>query len=496
MKQSPKEERLAWRSKLKDTNSTQGKEISITKDDSTRKLGYIALLTLIIALSFTAFSPQIESTLPLGKISKADTAWMLSATSLVLLMTPGLGFFYGGMVSARNTISTIFQSFIAMGVITLVWIVIGFSLAFGRSIGGIIGDPLQFFAFSGVGGAPHPTLGSSIPFALFALFQLKFAIITPALISGGFAERIRFTSFLLFIALWSASIYAPLAHWTWNPEGLFFKWGILDFAGGTVVHISAGMAALAGAVFLGRRYSAGDGVKEAEPANVPFVLLGTGLLWFGWFGFNAGSSLAANDIASLAFLNTNTASSIAMLVWLCLDGSRGKKVSALGACIGAVVGLVAITPGAGFVSVKASIFIGAFAAVISNFAVSFKEYLNEKWHLDDTLDVFACHGLGGIVGMILTAVFALKGGVITGDTSLLWSHLLGLAITLPLTFFGSLGLYKLTDLIIPLRVDVNDEALGLDITQHGESTFVVMEQYQRKLEVVKVTNKKAGNVKL
>jgi len=408
--------------------------------------------------------PRIEPSTVGGALNPGDTAWMLTATCLVLFMTPGLSFFYGGMVSRKNIISTMLQSFIAMGLISLLWVVVGFSLAFGDSIFGIIGDPRTFFMFNRTGGATHPTLSPTVPLILFALFQMKFAIITPALVTGSFAERVRFSSYIIFICLFSLFVYAPLAHWTWHPDGFLRQWGVLDFAGGTVVHMSAGFAALAGAIALGRRKSH---VKSevTVPANIPFVLLGTGLLWFGWFGFNAGSALAANDIAASAFLNTNTASAAAMISWLLFDGAKGRKPSALGACIGAVVGLVAITPAAGYVTVGASVFIGTAAAMVSNMTVHWKS----KSTLDDTLDVFPCHGVGGIVGMILTGVFADKVGLINGETITFLHHMGALFIVGAYTYGMSLILYKVTDLIVPLRVTSEQEEMGLDYSQHGES---------------------------
>ena len=433
-----------------------------------QKYGLIAFL-LLVAMSFAAaFYPSVHP--KPAEDFHFDTgtlAWMLSASGLVLLMTPGLSFFYGGMVKPKNIISTMLQSFVALGVISIIWYTVGFSLAFGDDIGGIIGNPFTFLFFDNVGTAPHPTMGSAIPFVLFAAFQLKFAIITPALITGSFAERVRFWGYLVFICLFSIFIYAPLAHWTWHPEGFLYKMGVLDFAGGTVVHISAGYAALAGAVVLGRRKSHVK-KEEEKPVNIPYVLLGTGLLWFGWFGFNAGSSLEANTLAVEAFFNTNLASSSAMMAWILLDVAKGRKITALGACIGAVVGLVAITPAAGFVSYGPSILIGVIASIVSNYAVHFK---NTKATLDDTLDVFPCHGLGGIVGMILTAVFALKGGLITGETTLFVNHLIALVIVSVFTFCGSWVLYKITNMITPLRVNEYDEERGLDISQHNESIF-------------------------
>ncbi|HMO17915.1 MAG TPA: ammonium transporter [Oligoflexia bacterium] len=425
--------------------------------------GIFGLFALI-----AAFIPESskETSVQELSIDSGDTAWMLAATALVLLMTPGLSFFYGGMVQRKNIISTMLQSYICMGIVSMLWVAFVFSLCFGESFGGFIGNPLTFFMFRGVGGSPHPDFGSTIPFVLFALFQLKFAIITPALISGSFAERVRFSSYMLFTALFSVFIYAPIAHWTWHPEGFLRVWGVLDFAGGTVVHMSAGIAALAGAMVLGRRKSHIEG-RSTVPANIPFVLLGTGMLWFGWFGFNAGSALGANSDAALAFLTTNTASAAAMLAWIMFDAMSGRKPSALGACIGAVVGLVAITPAAGFVSVGASIFIGFFAAGVSNYAV----HLRSKLTLDDTLDVFPCHGIGGITGMLLTAVFAKEVGVIAGAYQTFLYHLLAVLVVGGFSFSMSLLIYKIVSLVLPLRVSEEHENIGLDLAQHGESMF-------------------------
>ena len=425
------------------------------------RLKYLGHLGLILVAGLLAtFLPHVEQLKVGGALNPGDTAWMLTASGLVLLMTPGLSFFYGGMVRKKNVISTMLQSLVALGVITVAWIAVGFSLCFGESIGGVIGNPLTFFMYQGVGMQTHPDFSPTIPFALFSLFQLKFAIITPALVSGAFAERVKFSSYMVFMVLFSLFIYAPLAHMTWHPEGILRNWGVLDFAGGTVVHISAGMAALAGSIYLGPR-------KELshDAANIPFVILGTGLLWFGWFGFNAGSSLAANETAVLAFLNTNTASAVAMLTWMFFDRLRGRPSSALGACIGAVVGLVAITPAAGFVSVGAAILIGFIGALVSNLALSLKA----KSGVDDTLDVFPCHGLGGIVGMILTAVFAKDVGLLSGETKTFWYHLLALAIVMVFAFCGSYVLYVVSNAIKPLRVNEEEERQGLDLSQHGES---------------------------
>jgi ammonium transporter, Amt family len=421
------------------------------------------LLLLALSLGGGLMVPA-EPSVKGGPIDSGDVAWMLTATGLVLLMTPGLSFFYGGMVRANNVISTMLQSFVAMGVISVLWVVIGFSLAFGDSIGGVIGNPMTYFMFNGVNGSTHPALSPTIPLVLFALFQLKFAIITPALITGSFAERVRFSSYLLFMCLFSLLIYCPLAHMTWHPDGILRQLGVLDFAGGTVVHVAAGCAALAGAIVLGRRRVHVEGVQH-EPANIPFVMLGTGMLWFGWFGFNAGSALAASSQAAMAFATTNTASASAALAWMFFDAMRGRKPSALGACIGAVVGLVAITPAAGYVTVGASLCIGTFAAIASNCVVHWKS----RSTLDDTLDVFPCHGVGGAVGMIFTGVFAREAGLIAGRTDVFMLQIGGLIFATVFTFCGSWILYKLTDAVIPLRVSVEHETVGLDISQHGEA---------------------------
>lgn len=425
---------------------------------------FALLLILSIVAVFIPEIPAIDSGKP---IDSGNTAWVLCGSALVLLMTPGLAFFYGGMVSAKNVVSTMLQSFICMGVVTLLWILAGFSLAFGDDVGGLglIGNPGTFFMMQGVGATPHPAMAPTIPFMLFAMFQLMFAIITPALITGSFAERIRFSGYLLFICLFSILIYCPLAHMAWHPEGLLFKMGVLDFAGGTVVHISAGLAALVGAIVLKQRKNHGQ--LSHNPANVAYVILGTGLLWFGWFGFNAGSAVAADGLAVFAFANTNTAAAAAALSWVFFDAIRGRKISAMGACIGAVVGLVAITPAAGFVTIPASIFIGTLSAMISNIVV----YWKNQTALDDTLDVFPCHGVGGISGMILTAIFANKasGGVIaTGTLDKLIVHLEGLGIVLAFVLAGSFLIYMVVNAVIPIRVKEEQEELGLDLSQHGE----------------------------
>jgi len=427
----------------------------------------VPFIVLVLVVLAALFVPGSRAEVPVGgKSDTGDVAWMLTASALVLLMTPGLSFFYGGMVGFKNVVSTMLQSVIALGVVSLLWVAVGFSLAFGEDIGGVIGNPLTFFMFDRVGQDTHPDLAPTFPLLVFALFQLKFAIITPALITGSFAERVRFSSYLLFMVLFSLFIYCPLAHWTWHPKGFLNVWGVKDFAGGTVVHMSAGWAALAGAILLGRR-KCHLANESHVPANIPFVLLGTGMLWFGWFGFNAGSALGANGKAALAFATTNTASAAAMLGWIFLDWMRGHRPSALGACIGAVVGLVAITPAAGFVTVRESMLIGLLASSVSYLAVHWKT----KSTLDDTLDVFPCHGVGGMVGMVATGVFATGVGLTSGQTRTFLYHLLALVIVSAFAFFGSLLLYKVTDAIIPMRVREDQEEVGLDISQHGESAL-------------------------
>ncbi len=427
---------------------------------------FLILVTVAVLATFTPVLPNFDE----SKYNVADIAWVLVATALVFLMTPALAFFYGGMVHRKNVLSTMIKSVVAAGVITVLWVVVGFSLAFGDSVNGLIGNPLSFLFFQNVtSGAPW-SLAPTIPLTLFALFQLMFAIITPGLVVGAVAERIRFTSYILFIVLFAVFVYSPLAHWTWHPDGILFKMGVLDFAGGTVVHISAGMAALAGALVLKRRKSHIEH-KEIPPANIPYVLIGTGLLWFGWFGFNAGSALSSGALAVTAFATTNISAGAGGLAWMFFDVLRGKKPSVLGFCIGAVVGLVAITPSAGFVAIPTSIFIGVIAAIISNLAVVWKC----KTSLDDTLDVFPCHGVGGIVGMLLTGVFSSKtvnpngaDGLFYGNPEFFLTQLKGVLIVIVFSFVVSFVIFKFINLLQPIRVTSEEEEEGLDASQHNE----------------------------
>jgi Amt family ammonium transporter len=427
-------------------------------------------LILAVLAVISVFVPSLPSFNGQGKYDSADIAWLIVATALVFLMTPGLAFFYGGMVHRKNVISTMIKSFVAAGIVIILWVFVGYSLCFGPSFHGLIGNPFSHFFFKGVtSGAPW-SLAPTIPLALFALFQLMFAIITPSLVVGAVAERIRFASYILFIALFSLLVYAPIAHWTWHPDGFLAKMGVLDFAGGTVVHISAGCAALAGALVLKRRKVHLEH-KEIPPANIPYVLIGTGLLWFGWFGFNAGSAFGANSLSVSAFGTTNTAAAAAGLSWMFFDILKGKKPSVLGFCIGAVVGLVAITPAAGYVPIPQSIFIGVIAAIISNAAV----YFRSRSNLDDTLDVFPCHGIGGMSGILLTGIFASKAvnsagndGLFYGNLDFFFTQFKAMAIVAAYSFTVSYGIFKFINFVLPLRVSSEEEEIGLDATQHNE----------------------------
>ena len=430
---------------------------------------FLILLGVAIAAIFVSPATSFDPASVLGEDGKTpkyvynsgDIAWMLVSCAFVFLMTPALAFFYGGMVGRKNVLSTMIKSTVSAGIISVLWIVVQFSLCFGKSIGGVIGDPSTFLFFRGVMEGEPWSLAATIPLPLFAFFQLMFAIITPGLVVGAVAERIRFSSYTLFIVLFGVLVYAPLAHMAWHPDGLMFKWGVLDFAGGTVVHISAGMAALAGALVLKPRKS----TIASHPANIPYVLIGTGLLWFGWLGFNAGSAVGAGSLGVYAFATTNTAAAAAGLSWMFLDVIRGKKPSVLGFCIGAVVGLVAITPAAGFVGVPQALFIGFVAAIVSNLVA---EFLKRKTKLDDPLDVFACHGLGGITGMLMTGVFgskAVNSLVLDGQFLI---QLKGMALAVGYSFVVSFIIFKIINWVLPMRVSQQEELEGLDASQHDE----------------------------
>jgi len=444
----------------------------MAKITAKRILPFIILAALALIAMFSKPEADFVPAATATQYSTADIAWVLISTALVFLMTPGLAFFYGGMVHRKNVISTMIKSVVAAGIVGVLWITVGFSLSFGESIGGFIGNPTTYLFFKGVkSGAAWP-LATTIPLSLFALFQMMFAIITPGLVVGAVAERIRFNSYVLFTILFCLLVYAPVAHWSWHPEGFLAKMGVWDFAGGTVVHITAGCAALAGALVLKRRIVHQEH-KEIPPANVPYVLIGTGLLWFGWFGFNAGSAVGSTPLAVNAFGTTSTAASAAGLAWMFFDILKGKKPSVLGFCIGAVVGLVAITPAAGFVGIPQSIIIGVVGAIISNIAVGIKQ----RSTLDDTLDVFPCHGVGGMVGMLMTGIFAnqlIHGikdgpqGLFYGNASFFFTQLKAMAIVVAYSFTVSYLIFKFINFILPIRVSSKDEELGLDESQHNE----------------------------
>ena len=395
-------------------------------------------------------------------MDSGSIAWMLMASALVLLMTPGLAFFYGGLVRGKNVISTVMYSFISLGVISVVWVLWGYTLAFGEGGNAYIGS-LSNFALNGVDTPDEQ---------VFAIFQMMFAIITPALITGAFCERFKFKTYLVFLVLWVTVVYAPIAHWVWYSDGWIAKRGALDFAGGAVVHINAGMAAIAAAALVGRRRNIEQGI---EPHNVPFVILGAALLWFGWFGFNAGSGLAANGQAVSAFLVTNTAAATAMVVWVVLGMTHGGKVSGVGAATGAIAGLATITPASGFVGVDSALIIGVITGIITFYAVYFKNKVN----LDDALDVFAVHGIGGIIGVIATGVFAEKAiggteGLIEGSSTLLVENIILVIVTVVYSLIVTLILLKALDIIpgLGLRSDESEEDQGLDVSDHGERGYV------------------------
>ena len=397
-----------------------------------------------------------------------DTAWMLVSTALVMLMTPGLAFFYAGMVRAKNATATIMQSMIALPVITVCWVVAGYSLAFGPNAGGWIGN-LTWGYLNGVGTAPNADYGATVPHSLFMAFQLMFAIITPALVTGAFAERMKFKSYLAFLVLWSLFIYSPLAHWVWGMGGVLRTDGVLDFAGGLVVHLSAGASALAAAIVFGKRKDFGK--ADYSPHSIPLIAIGTAMLWFGWFGFNGGSAIASNELATTAFINTHIAACTAMLAWMVLDWILKGKPSVVGACIGAVVGLVAITPASGFVTNTSAIWIGIIGAAAANLVA----FVRGKSQLDDSLDVFACHGIGGTVGIILTGLLATKAvnsAGADGGAAQLMIQLKGVAFTFVLCFVGTFIILKVIDVVFGLRPDANDEEAGLDKSEHGEKTYV------------------------
>ena len=406
------------------------------------------------------------------KIDTGDTTWMLVSTALVMLMTPGLALFYGGMVRQKNVLGTIMQSFVALGVVTVQWVLIGYSLSFGPDIKGIIGG-LQWAGLQGVGLAPNPDYAATVPHQAFMMFQMMFAIITPALISGAFAERFKFSTYLVFVLLWSTLVYAPLAHWVWGVGGWLRSLGALDFAGGLVVHISSGVSALAAAIIIGKRK--GHGHEHMPPHNLTMTLLGATLLWFGWFGFNGGSALASGALATSAFLTTHIAAATATLSWIFVEWRHRGKPTLLGAASGAVAGLVAITPASGFVGPLAALLIGLCAGALCYFGVNIKNYFG----FDDSLDAVGVHGVGGIFGALATGLFASKAinaagadGAFFGNPSLLLIQLLSVAVAVVYAFSITWIILKVLDRTMGVRVPIEEEVEGLDLSQHGESGYI------------------------
>ncbi len=408
-----------------------------------------------------------------AKINSGDTAWVLTSSALVLLMTaPGLALFYGGMVRKKNVLGTIMQSFIILCLISVQWVLWGYSLAFGPDKGGIIGS-LAWFGLNGVGYDPNPDYAATIPHQAFMIFQMMFAVITPALIAGAFAERMKFSGFLLFTLLWATFVYDPLAHWVWAIGGWLRNMGALDFAGGTVVHISSGVAGLACALYMGKRK--GYGTEAMPPHSLPLTVLGAALLWFGWFGFNAGSALSAGPLATVAFMVTNTATAAAALAWMAAEWIHRGKPTVLGAASGAVAGLVAITPASGFVTVLSSILVGIGAGVFCYIATSI---IKNKLGYDDSLDAFGVHGIGGTWGAIATGLLATKlvnpaggDGFFYGNPKQLMIQIIAVAASWAFSFIGTMIILKVVDSIVGLRVTTEEEQIGLDLSQHNERGY-------------------------
>jgi len=436
--------------------------------------GGVAAGTLLAGLPALALADDGTA----SKLNAGDTAWMLISTALVMVMLPGLALFYGGLVRRKNVLSTIMHSFFGLALVSVVWVLVGFSLAFGPDanlfgIKGLIGN-LDFVGFMNVGLTPSTIYATTIPFVLFAAFQLMFAAITPALISGAFAERKRFGAFVLFTILWSVVVYSPIAHWVWASDGWLFGIGALDFAGGTVVHASSGVSALIVALLIGRRVINGD---RMEPHDIPMTVLGAGLLWFGWFGFNAGSALTAGGLAANALLVTNTAAAAATITWVLASYIHKRKVSVVGAACGAVAGLVAITPASGFVTAGGALAIGLAVGGICYGAT----LLRERLRVDDALDVFAVHGVGGTFGAIATGIFATTAitgvggaaGLIDGKPEQVVTQLVAVGATIAYAVIATFIIVKVVDLVLGIRVTQVDEEAGLDLSVHGEVAYQV-----------------------
>jgi ammonium transporter, Amt family len=431
-----------------------------------------------ILMCGTAMADEAATTAAVAtpKIDTGDTSWLLISSALVMLMTPGLAFFYGGLVRRKNMLSVLMQCLMILCLISLQWVVFGYSLSFGPDKGSLIGG-LDWSFLRNVGLTPNTDYAGTIPHQLFMMFQMMFAVITPALILGAFAERMKFSAFCVFILLWATIVYDPVAHWVWGTGGFIRSWGALDFAGGTVVHINAGMTALAAALVLGRRQGYPNGMSP--PHNLPFAILGASLLWFGWFGFNAGSALGAGGLAVSAFTVTHIAAAAAGVTWAALDWFKHKKPTTLGLITGMVGGLVAITPASGFVTPMGAIWIGIGAAVFPWFAVT---YAKNLLGYDDTLDAFGVHGVGGIWGAIATGIWATKAvnpagadGLLYGNPVLLWIQIKAVLVTVVYSFVIGIVLLKVVDVVMKLRVNEHDERVGLDLTQHREAAYTIID---------------------
>jgi len=434
----------------------------------------LAILAVLLAV-VPVLAEETAPAAPVPKVDSGDTAWVLISAALVMIMTPGLAFFYGGLVRRKNYLSVLMQCFIVLAALSLQWVLIGYSLSFAPGTGWLGG--FQWFRLKGVGLEPYAGYSATIPHQAFMIFQAMFAVITPALIIGAFAERMKFSAFLVFTLLWATFVYDPLAHWVWGVGGWLRNMGVLDFAGGTVVHINAGFAALATAIVIGKRKCFDK--HTVPPHSLPFSVLGAALLWFGWFGFNAGSALSAGGLAVNAFVVTNTAAAAAALTWALIDWAINGAPTMLGTISGAIAGLATITPAAGFVGIGGAIVIGITASIFCFIAVS---YIKHKFHYDDSLDAFGIHGIGGTWGTLATGLFATKAvnaaganGLFFGNPKQLWIQFVAVIVSIVYTFVATLILYKLVDLVIGVRVSEDDEAMGLDLTQHNEHAYTILE---------------------
>jgi Amt family ammonium transporter len=433
---------------------------------------YKKIFSILLTLSFLLGLPVLVFAEEAAKIDTGDTTLVLVAAALVFFMTPGLALFYGGMVRKKNTLNTMMSSIVLIGLISVQWVIFGYSISFGPDLGGIIGK-LDWLGFSGVAGTPNADYAGTIPHNVFAIFQLMFAIITPAIISGAVAERMRFSAYALFVLFWGIFVYDPMCHMVWAVGGFLRDLGALDFAGGTVVHISSGVAALVAALVIGKRK--GYGKKPIIPHNIPFVLIGAGILWLGWFGFNTGCALAAGELAGLAFVNTNTAAASALLSWIILEWIHRGKPTLLGALTGGIVGLVVITPAAGYVSTISALIMGLCVSPVCYFAITF---MKKKLGYDDSLDAFGCHGVGGIFGASATGIFATKSvnplgadGLLAGNPGQVGVQLLAVGVTILWSGLATFIILKVISLFIKLRVSDKEEEEGLDYALHGEEAY-------------------------